>query len=242
MPARRIGAASVAVARYDVLGFDSVAEPTFVAHVAVAAGAGSISSEATTGLRVTHMMPPFHAAGRPFVAQCVGGANLSEDEGHRIQSFIQGLRSEYEAEEQRLRGSGEWNKSARTKFSADQYAIRPHIRRPTADRPYHQFSCAGFVYEAYLEADIVLLDASEMMLPMCNLKSLRTAYPHMAERLDDSALRAEKGLDGNGPWKVLLPGYIMNSLDRMREEILAEPYKPESGAAWFPKSHDESSD
>jgi len=234
MPAQRIGGASVNIAIYDVLGFDSPHQPAFVGHVAIAAQALSLSQSTPISIRVTHMVPPLLANAPYTLGQCHGAVGLEEVMMRRIATFVRQIRSEYEAEEARRRAAGTWNPATRDRFRADQYTIRPHVRWPDGTRPYHQFSCAGFVAETYGEADIVLVETREAELPPCYLATLKIAYSHLSTHLDDIAFLAEKGLDGEGPWRILLPGYIMNSLGRSRDDILATPYQAVAGDEFFP--------
>lgn len=84
-----------------------------------------------------------------------------------------------------------------------------------------QFSCAGFVSYCYLEAGIELV-VPESDLPEVSRDELREVY---GTHVDHPTTR-RLGLSGDGPWKVLLPDYIIEAFKLTREE---HPYSPESG-------------
>lgn len=234
MPAQRIGNAGVAVEVFDVLGFDSPQQAEFVAQVALAAQDLTLSEQAPVKPRVSHMLPPLLVDAPYPLGQCHGAVGLEELEKRSIAAFVRQVRSEFEAEQARRQAVGRWGGRARDRFRADQYIIRPHVRWPGEERPYHQFSCAGLVLEAYAEAGIVLVDAGESNLPPCHLAALMIAYEPMSMHLQDAAFRLEKGLDGDGPWPILLAGHIINALNRPGKEIRSKPYRPVVGDEFFP--------
>lgn len=233
MPAQQIGNTAINIALYDVLGFDSQDRATFVGHVALATSTVAASQGTPASVRYAHMAPPL-SRGRTS-ANCYGHVGLDERKLETINAFVRQLSSEYEAEKKRRNATGTWDDSAKDQFEADQYTIRPHVRWPDRDRPYHQLSCAGFVQEAYDEAGITLVDADEANLPQCSLDTLKTTYAAFAEQLEDAVFRVQKGLDGDGPWLILLPGHLMNALDRARDEILATPFRATPGDECFPR-------
>ncbi len=236
MPAQEIGDSAVDIALYDVLGFDSPRRATFVGHVALSSRTVSVSRGVPASVRLAHMTPPL-LVDAPFFAlrQTHGAAGLDDSERDLIATYVRQLQSEYQAEKKRRQATGTWSPDAGEQFRADQYMIRPHVRLPDDERPYHQISCAGFVQEAYHEAGIVLVDTAEANLPPCWLETLRTAYAEMAPQIEDVTFRVDKGLVGDGPWPILLPGYIMHALDREREEILASPFRATPGDECFPR-------
>ncbi len=233
MPAQQIGNTAINIALYDVLGFDSQVRATFVGHVALATSTVVASQGTPASVRFAHMAPPL-SRGRAS-ANCHGNVGLDERKLQTIDAFVRQLESEYAAEKARRNATGAWDESAKDRFKEDQYTIRPHVRWPDGDRPYHQLSCAGFVQEAYDEAGITLVDADEANLPTCSLDTLKIAYATSAAHLEDIVFRVQKGLDGEGPWPVLLPGYLMHALDRERDEILASPFRATPGDECFPR-------
>lgn len=237
MPAQQLANnVAINIALYDVLGFDSQERATFVGHVALASSMVSSSQGTPAGVRLVHMTPPL-LVGSPVrdPAKCHGHVGLDEPKRRVIEAFVRRLESEYAAEAVRRRLAGTWDQAAKDQFRSDQYTIRPHVRWPDGDRPYHQLSCAGFVQEAYEEAGIPLVDTDDANLPTCSLDTLKTAYAVVAAHLEDTEFRVQKGLNGDGPWPILLPGYIMNSLDRDRDEILSSPFHATPGDECFPR-------
>ena len=234
MPAQRIGNDAVDLALYDVIGFDSPQQPECLGHIALVARASSVSHSESTRIRLTHMIPPFREDALWGLGNACGSAELNDQETRLIGAFVLQIQSELDAEAQRRRLTNTWNDSEKHRFRVDQYTICPSVRRPDEHRPYHQFSCAGFVHEAYSEAGISLVNAHESSLPECSMESLRFTYADMSSQLDDAAFRADKGLEGEGPWPIMLPGYILNSMRRSREDILSNAYDAQAGDEYFP--------
>lgn len=228
MPASRIGADNVDIAELDVLGFDSDGQAAFVAHVALSSKA--FSGTPPVVVRIAHMIPPF-VAGAPSQssADCFGSAELTDDQRLQIGEFIRELRTEYAAEAARRKTASTWDTGAKERFRADQYAIRPAVISPTPDRPYHQLSCAGFVQEAYANADLTLLIEDEGAWPLIDMPTLKEAYPSAVDYLDDPDFCASKGLSDGDRWPVLLPGYVLHALARTQSRIESTPYQPVPG-------------
>jgi hypothetical protein len=233
MPAQRHTSGSVSVSIYDVVGFDSPDLNGFIGHVALAAMPLNLPVSGPQRIRITHMMPPLHT-NQSGLGQCFGSIGLEESHVRSIGTFIRETENEYRAEQQRRQTSGAWDPSARNQFREDQYTIHPPVREASADRPFRQFSCAGFVTFAYSYAGIPLVRDDELSLPQCTLQSLKVAYAPMQRRLDDALFRSEKGIPGTGPWPLLLPGHLLNSLNRRREQVLAQPYHAQLGDEFFP--------
>ena len=117
------------------------------------------------------------------------------------------------------------------------YVVHPHVREQTAPDGtviYRRFSCAGFVIEAYREVGIELVVTEEGRLPSVPLNTLLLAYPDLQAELQSPRLRRMCGLPGEGPWAVVLPGYVLHSLDRPESEIRGSPYLPREGDEFFP--------
>lgn len=221
MPAARLQATPHAVRQFDVGGQDSAQVVEFVRHVGLAIQSYDGLTSASSVVRLVHMGPPLTLdnaeAGNPIHAFATVG--LTADELLQIQLFVDELTSEYEAEEARpLR----------------QYVIRPHATDPDEQFPFRRFNCAGFVVEAYRDAGIELLNLEDEVLPSVSLDTLKMAYPDHASSLDRVQLRAAYGLDGEGPWPVLLAGYVMNAMAREANEIRASPHTARIGDEFFP--------
>lgn len=109
----------------------------------------------------------------------------------------------------------------------EQYVIRPpqHVEvDPITSRVKHQrYSCAGFVMACYQFADIELVDTDENHLPQVSFKILGEHNPYV-HRLSESQ-RADFGIPGDGPWPIVLAGYVVRSFDRPDNEIRSAPYR-----------------
>ncbi len=217
MPAQRVGSDPVAVRKCDVAGQDSTTRRHFVRHV------GLVNEErndvrAGTQVPLVHMGPPLERqeAGSPVHA--VGTAGLTAGQIRQIGVFVDEHISEYEAE----------------KIRRGQYVIHPHVREPDAVVPCRRFSCAGFVIEAHRDAGVELLVTEPADLPPVNLDTLTHAYSDAASLLRNPTRRTRLGLEGDGPWPVVLAGYVLNSLSRSVDEIRRGPYKPVAGDEFFP--------
>lgn len=224
MPAQRLGNQPVSMQKYDVAAQDSATKPHFVRHV-------GLSDEQREDVRsnsevsLVHMGPPLIRGNAGHPIHAIGTAGLTVGQIRQIGVFIDGLISEYRAEE--IRGR-------------KQYVIHPHVREPDEDVPCRRFSCAGFVIEAYREAGIDLVVTESAPLPHVTLETLLDAYPDQADRLRDPAKRIPFGLKGDPPWPVVLAGYVLNSLNRTTDEIRTGPYTPALGDEFFPRQHSRS--
>jgi len=148
---------------------------------------------------------------------------LTVEEQLQIRLFSEELESEYNA--------------AQIRHSRDQYVICPHVKeisREDDTAAYLRFSCAGFVIEAYREADIDLLWTDLAHLPLVGLEVLKAQYPEFAGMLERPRIRDEFGVGGDGPWPVVLAGYVLNALDRSETEIRSTPYRATEGDEFFP--------
>ena len=95
-------------------------------------------------------------------------------------------------------------------------------------------TCSKFL----LEQAVVTVDpgenpASAPIVPDVSIETLKQAYGHHAEFLDDPEERAKFGLSGDGPWPVVLPGYIFHAMNRSAAEIRSQPYLPTAGDEYF---------
>jgi len=218
MPAQRLSSHPVAVRKYDVAGQDSETKRYFVRHVGLADEERD-DVRANTELSLVHMGPPLErrTSGTPIHA--LGTASLTAGQIRQMGVFVDEHLSEYEAE----------------KIRTDrQYVIHPHVREPDADVPCRRFSCAGFVVEAYRDAGIELLVTEPAVLPRVTVDTLVNAYSDQVRALRNPAVRFVFGLEGDGPWPVVLAGYVLNALNRTVGEIHSGPYIPASGDEFFP--------
>ena len=223
MPAVRLGETTVTVRKYDVIGLDSTTVSEFVGHVALA-GEQSRSFGAFDELLLVHMMPPLERGTAHSPINCVGTVGLTVDEMRQIDVFVDELESEYEAA--RIRND-----------RRRQYVIAPHVRDVLAEDGtviFRRFNCGGFVIESYREIGIDLLLTDSASLPAVSLETLIGQYPDLAALLQNSIVREAYGIPGDGPWPVVLAGYVMNALVRTEEEIRHQPYTADVGDEFFP--------
>jgi hypothetical protein len=218
MPAQRLGSQPVSIQKYDMAAQDSAAAPYFVRHVGLADEQRD-DVRSNSEIRLVHMGPPLMRGQSGNPVHAIGEAGLTAGQIRQIGVFVDEHLSEYEAE--RVRGHR-------------QYVIHPHVREPDADVPCRRFSCAGFVIEAYRDADLELLVAEPARLPSVDLETLTNAYSDLAHLLRSPARRSRFGLEGEGPWPVVLAGYVMDALNRTVEAIHDGPYTPASGDEYFP--------
>jgi hypothetical protein len=66
------------------------------------------------------------------------------------------------------------------------------------------------------------------------LEVLVRQYPELASLLQNPRVRETYGIPGDGPWPVVLAGYVMNALDRTGEEIRGTPHTAAAGDEFFP--------
>lgn len=108
------------------------------------------------------------------------------------------------------------------------YCVYPHVSALHEDDGRYartRFSCAGFVLEAYNKARIKLLDLSG--LPMVDMAVIALAYPQQTRLIENGRVSADAmGLEGNGPWPVLLCGYLFHALNRDPDAIRQVSYTP----------------
>lgn len=221
MPAFRLDGVTVRIGIYDVASLDSPTIEHFVAHVGLSNDDGKDLGTESEARRISmvHMMPPLRNDRHLWEISAIGTAGLTPGEVQQIRVFCQHRKNEFDA-----------NKVRRE----EQYVIRPHERKPDSEHPYHRYSCAGFVIEAYHWAGLELLMLYDDSLPDVSLDTLKAAYPSYAEKLDDPAERARLGLDEAGRWHVVLAGYVLNALARRSEDIRTTPYIAQPGDDFFP--------
>ncbi len=224
MPAHRLSDAGTPIRRFDVVGRDAITVYHFIRHVALSArDIEGVSSGNCIG--VNHMGPPLERD-HALPVDVHATAELTDDDLNQIELFIDELHNEQEAQRRRDFGN---------------YVIHPHtVLSP--DGSFRRFSCVGYVVEAYAEAGIDLIDTTGE-LPQVDLATLFNAYSELQRLEQNPRLRGrypapdreELGLSGDGPWAVLLPGYIFHSMARQADEIRSTPYQPVHGDERFPR-------
>jgi hypothetical protein len=202
--------------RYDVIGVHSATLSSFVRHVALFNnGGGAVCLN--QNVDVVHMGPPLVRHGKAK-ASVMGVVPLTNDEVREIEIWIAQIDDEY----------------AQSRVGPlRQYIINPPWQDwpPNGVRRYRRYSCAGFVLDAYRAVDIHLLELDEQSLPPVDKDALCAAYPEaanprMLQRLD---------LQGTGPWRIVLAGYVLHALNRAQEQIRQEPYRAQPGNERFPQ-------
>lgn len=201
--------------RFDVVGENAAGSPGFVRHIGLHNSDGcEINHDQVVD--VVHMGPPLKSDGR-MNAHVAGRVPLTTDEITRIEAWIEKIVDEYQREHAGRR---------------QQFTIDPpweDYRDPnTGVRRYRRFSCAGFVLNAHRQVDIELLRIDDQALPMVDKRILALAYP----RVDLTCLQ-RFGIQGNGPWRIVLAGYVLHALNRTSEEIRQEPYRAQPGNERF---------
>jgi hypothetical protein len=228
MPASRVVTDEVTLAAYDVVAKDGVT-PTFIAHVGLAQSGGT---QPAVNLAIYDMSPPLHG---PDYATTInvtafGVAELNNDEIQKIRTFLDLQSSEHEVIRQ-------LSSADVLRHIREIYTIYPHATPATQDDGRYsrmRFSCAGFVFEAYSAARIKLLDPSQ--LPYIDLRTINDAYPNETRLIGRGLVRHEDlGLGGDGPWPVLLCGYLLNSLCRAAVAVRADVYSVSAGDECFPQ-------
>ena len=232
MPARKLPLRHTHPApAYSVVGtYTRPEEREFVGHVAILTEETRLRSGQS--VRVWHMGPPLVVGQRTAEAprasrQCgvhlVGGVRLDLLDVEGIEDWL-----------------SEVDKEPGPENPFRRYIVRPHwdwYEAPeTGRRLYRRFSCVGFVLECFRCIDVDLLVTDESELPGATFATLAQAYP-MLQR--EAAIvrrfgvnRLDLGLGGEGPWPVVLPGYVFHALQR----FTAESPRP---TAYGPQSVDE---
>ena len=217
MPAFDLAKQTATLSRFDVVGQHSETPPGFVKHIALLnTDEREVGCEDT--VHVVHMGPPLETD-RQLSADVAGRIPLTNDQINIIRTWIEKVLDEYDFES----ASG-----------GLQYVMNPQWEdmrdKNTGVRRYRRYSCAGFVLDAHLRVNVSLLVLDKEALPEVTRQTLEGAYPSVFRNPDRLA---RFGLQGNGPWRVVLAGYVLHALDRSRDEIRAEPYLAQGGDELF---------
>ncbi len=218
--AQRVSSSNGKVGVYDAVGIDSENSKWFIRHVGMSLDELDFTRGQELKLRMVDMEPPLVApeSSNPKQVDVVGTATLSSDDASIINTFICEQLEEY--------------KSLKT-APHEQYIVHPHYVKGNQAVSARRYSCAGFVYECYLDTDITLVDVDA--LPLVDEKTLSLVYPLLPRVLANPKLRAMAGLGSDGPWPVLLPGYLFHSLSRGADQIRQAAYQPQLGDECFPR-------
>lgn len=221
MPAFRLTETPWIVQRFDVLGQHSKTKHGFVKHVALF---DDDDREVRHDCEVTaiHMGPPLEQV-TAMRTNVVGSVPLTNDERKRIALWVERVKDEYEA-------AGVVGKSGILR----QYVIDPPWEdqpdKRTGIRRYRRYSCAGFVFDAYQRIGIELVELDRAQLPEVAWEVVESVYEISNDR---RGLLTKFGLHGDGPWRILLPGFILHALNRPTEDIRKQPYRANNGDERF---------
>lgn len=209
------------IGRFDVFGQRSGALRAFICHTGLSGDACSVSG--LDPIFAVHMRPPLESQGRCYIDLYGRLEDITDDERLSIDCFIEELQEEYEAQRQR---DGE----------RDHYIIHPHTNEVLANNGtllFTQYSCAGFVMAAYEQIGVSLLCTEESVLPEIDWLDMIRLY-HDLDGVEQ-ATRVRLGLEGDGPWRIVLPGYLFHSLQRDTTTIRNEPYEPCAADRLYPE-------
>lgn len=202
------------LSRYDVCGQRAEGQTRFVKHVGFFEEDNQ-SVKVGDEVRVFHMGPPLEKGGT-IKLHVAGHIPLTNDERKKIAAWFEKIADEY------------------PRLPVRQYVIHPPWKDEydsnTGVRRYRRYSCAGFILDGHRQVNIELLDIDEDMLPAIDSRTIVSAYPGAEEHPD---LLHYWGLDGNGPWKVVLAGYVLHALNCTTDQIRQEPYKAKEGDKQF---------
>jgi len=186
---------------------DSAENERMVTHV----GISIISADYEYGgsAQVWHCQPPVS------YSECVAHVNgfvenLTQEEVNRLKTVVNRLKVTMQAIDPGRGGMNHYSIIPANSVTVDHVSGRVRSRK---------FSCAGYVSHVYSKIDIQLAPP-ETDLPEISFDELCSHYPDLAG-LRLSAKRW--GLKGGGPWKVLLAGYLINSLARTDALIRSGP-------------------
>jgi len=221
LPSNRVTDPTVNIKQFDVVGADGKIA-RFVRHVGMSLITGPQNSNEVP---VVDMAPPLKSSEK-MKADVFGTADLTADEERKLKSFIDRHVSEHQSA-QILN---------RTTLN-EAYCIMPHcapLREDDGRIVRMRFSCSGFVYEAYRRARIELVDIKS--LPLHNLDTIKLAYPDCANLLERPGVCHKLGLNGKGPWPVLLCGYLFHAMARDPESIRKDRYSVQAGDEFFERN------
>jgi hypothetical protein len=191
-----------AISQYAVIG--TCAAPRAVCHVGLLGNAQRVT--AGSEVPVIDMGPPLNLGN--------GGAPLGQTAAHVI-GWLEGMTREERD------GIAEWIADLRTGTMSFAYLAHPgHQFDESNGRVTRmRFSCAGFAERCYaLGARVLLIGSGD--LPEVPLPILQGIW---GRRVESAAVRRRVGLQGDGPWRVLMPGYLLHALNAPRGML---PYAP----------------
>lgn len=200
----------------DVVGERAEGQTRFVKHVGLL-DEDNQSVKMGDEVRVLHMGPPLEQG--TIKVHVVGRVPLRNDEIKIISTWFEKIVDEY------------------PRLPERQYVIHPPWKDEydsnTGVRRYRRYSCAGFVLDSHHQVNIELIqiDADALdALPNVGQPTIISAYPYAEQH---PTLLHKYGLEGGGPWKVVLAGYVLHALNRPTNQIRQEPYLAQEGDEQF---------
>lgn len=186
---------------------DSSVDKTMVTHVGISAAGKDY--EYGGNAPVWHCQPPVS------YGECIAHVNgfvenLTQEEVNRLKTVINRLSVTMQMIEPGRFGKNHYSIIPASIVTVDQVSRR--VRS-------YKFSCAGYVFHVYSRIGIELTP-TENNLPEVSFDEICSHYPHLI-RL--RMLAKQCGLEGDGPWRVLLAGYVINSFTRSDAEIRSGP-------------------
>lgn len=221
MTSFRVTGSTLLISIYDVVGRDG-AQVNFISHTGLAESGGL---QNPLNIPVLDMAPPLHGPTNRTImpANVLGNAKLTFDDEQKIKTFIERNANEHAS-------FAIMTQSQVFRNAPQMYCILPHsnpFREEDGRFARMRYSCAGFVLEAYKSAQIELVDLE--YLPLVDLATIKLAYPNEVALIERERISKESlGLEGNGPWPVLLCGYLIHALNRDAQEIRNKAYSPNS--------------
>ena len=243
MPGKRLEPNSVvAFPRFAIIGAYAPGNGSFVRHVGILRDRCDVQFGDEVG--VWHAAPPIVAGERTsdmspdafdLCTVHVGAylEDFSADDAQGIETSL----ADIDAQTPLLPAScAESVPRANLQGYRSHYTAHPPVEwvrdAKTGRRRYRKFSCSGFVVECYKGAGIVLVEFENDRLPEVDLPTLRQGY---GELIDNPERRSMIGLDGDGPWRMLLAGYVVHAVARKSSVVREKPYCPSNtDAATFP--------
>jgi hypothetical protein len=225
VPSYLVSGKTLSLSRFEAVGQDGAAKG-FIGHAGLAEAAGL---QDAASIPVLDMGPPLHGHGISgrVRGDVVGSAALTDDEAQKIKTFVDRHANEHALFSQ-------FGMSQLIRAVPQMYCVLPHVSPLyEGDGRYARtrFSCAGFVLEAYTRARIKLLNLDG--LPMVDMAIIAAAYPQ-TRFIEQGIISAEDlGLGGEGPWPVLLCGYLFHALNREVDVIRQEAYSPDEMDRYF---------
>jgi hypothetical protein len=189
-------------------------QPDLVRHVGVLREDSALVYDQMAG--VAHMGPPLNLDEK-IPAHLLGWiGDLGRDERDSLEAWLSHIQT-------------------LTRVRFDYHVDPPHqdIHDPVSGvMSRRRMNCCGFVMLCYREAlALDLLDRTIERFPRIDLAALQDCYPDLNLNM---RLLSRLGLAGDGPWAVVLPGYLLHAFNRPDYDVRRRPYLPRGTDLRFP--------